>query len=95
MANPEGRVLIDEAEAQQAAKRYAQMEAELQALQQQNEEIMHELQEASECSCDGTRTCKLTLQGSDARICDSNRGAPGSKARPASGVPRDALWYQG
>ena len=29
MANPEGRVLIDEAEAQQAAERYAQMEAEL------------------------------------------------------------------
>ena len=32
MANPEGRVLIDEADAQQAAERYAQMEAELQAL---------------------------------------------------------------
>ena len=32
MANPEGRVMIDEAEAQQAAERYAQMEAELQAL---------------------------------------------------------------
>ena len=46
MANPEGRVLIDEAEAQQAAKHYAQMEAELQALQQRNEEIMQELQEA-------------------------------------------------
>ena len=46
MANPEGRVLIDEAEAQQAAERYAQMETELQALQQQNEEIMRELQEA-------------------------------------------------
>ena len=46
MANPEGRVLIDGAEAQQAAERYAQMEAELQALQQQNEEIMRELQKA-------------------------------------------------
>ena len=46
MANPEGRVLIDEAEAQQATERYAQMEAELQALQQRNEEIMRELQEA-------------------------------------------------
>ena len=32
MANPEGRVLIDKADAQQAAERYAQMEAELQAL---------------------------------------------------------------
>ena len=32
MANPEDRVLIDEADAQQAAERYAQMEAELQAL---------------------------------------------------------------
>ena len=46
MANPEGRVLINEANAQQAAERYAQMEAELQALQQQNAEIMRELQEA-------------------------------------------------
>ena len=46
MANPEGRVLIDEADAQQAAERYAQMETELQALQQRNEEIMRELQEA-------------------------------------------------
>ena len=33
MANPEGRVMIDEADAQQAAERYAQIEAELQALQ--------------------------------------------------------------
>ena len=46
MANPKGRVLIDEADAQQAAERYAQMEAELQALQQRNAEIMRELQEA-------------------------------------------------
>ena len=46
MANPEGRVLIDEAEAQQAAERYARMEAELQALRQRNEEIMRDLQEA-------------------------------------------------
>ena len=46
MANLEGRVLIDEADAQQAAERYAQMEAELQALQQRNAEIMRELQEA-------------------------------------------------
>ena len=46
MANPEGRVMIDEADAQQAAERYAQMEVELQALQQQNAEIMRELQEA-------------------------------------------------
>ena len=46
MANPEGRVLIDKADAQQAAERYAHMEAELQALQQRNAEIMRELQEA-------------------------------------------------
>ena len=29
MANPEGRVVMDEAEVQQAAERYAKMEAEL------------------------------------------------------------------
>ena len=46
MANPEGRVLIDEAEAQQAAECYARMEAELQVLRQRNEEIMRDLQEA-------------------------------------------------
>ena len=46
MVNPEGRVLIDEADAQQAAERYTPMKAELQALQQRNAEIMRELQEA-------------------------------------------------
>ena len=34
MADPEGRVILGEAEAQQAAKRYVKMEAELQALRQ-------------------------------------------------------------
>ena len=37
---------MGEAEAQEAAERYARMEAELQALRQRNEEIMRELQEA-------------------------------------------------
>ena len=46
MADPAGRVIIDEAEAQQAAERYTHMEAELQALRQRNEEIMRDLQEA-------------------------------------------------
>ena len=46
MANPEGRVVMGEAEAQEAAERYARMEAELQALRQRNEDIMRELQEA-------------------------------------------------
>ena len=46
MANPEGRVLIGEAEAQEATERYARMEAELQALRQHNEELMRDLQEA-------------------------------------------------
>ena len=45
MAQPEGRVVLDEAEAQQAAERYAQMEAELQALRQRNEELIRDLQE--------------------------------------------------
>ena len=45
MAQPEGRVVINEVEAQQAAKRYAQMEAELQALQQRNAELICNLQE--------------------------------------------------
>ena len=45
MAQPEGRVGLDEAEAQQAAERYAQMEAELQALRQRNEERIRDLQE--------------------------------------------------
>ena len=40
MANPEGRVIMGEAEAQEAVERYARMEAELQALRQRNEEIM-------------------------------------------------------
>ena len=45
MAHPEGRVVMDEAEAQQAAERYAAMEAELQALRQRNEELMRAIQE--------------------------------------------------
>ena len=45
MAQPEGRVVIDEAEAQQASERYAQMEAELPALQQRNAELTRDLQE--------------------------------------------------
>ena len=45
MANPEGRVVMDEAEAQQAAERYAKMEENLQALRRQNEELMHALGE--------------------------------------------------
>ena len=38
--------MMGEAEAQEAAERYARMEAELQALRQRNEDIMRELQEA-------------------------------------------------
>ena len=39
MANPAGRVVLGEDEAQAAAERYAQMEAELQALRLRNEEL--------------------------------------------------------
>ena len=48
MANPEGRVVMDEAEAQQAAERYAKMETELQALRRQNEELMRAMNEQQE-----------------------------------------------
>ena len=45
MANPKGRVIVGEVEAQEATERYAQMEAELQALRQRNEELMRAVQE--------------------------------------------------
>ena len=45
MANPEGHVVMDEAEAQQAAERYAKMEENLQELRQQNEELVRALGE--------------------------------------------------
>ena len=45
MANPAGHVVLGEEEAQQAAERYATMEAELQALRQRNKELMHAVQE--------------------------------------------------
>ena len=45
MANPAGHVVMGEEEAQQAAERYAAMEAELQALRQRNEELMRAVQE--------------------------------------------------
>ena len=48
MANPARRVVMGEEEAQQAAERYAAMEAELQALRQRNEELMRAVQEQQE-----------------------------------------------
>ena len=39
---------MDEAEAQQAAEHYAKMEADLQALRRQNEELMRALGEQQE-----------------------------------------------
>ena len=48
MANPTGHVVLGEEEAQQAAERYAKMEAELQALRQQNEELARTVQEQQE-----------------------------------------------
>ena len=48
MADIAGRVVMDEAEAQQAAERYAQMEAKLQVLRQRNKELMRTIQEQQE-----------------------------------------------
>ena len=48
MTNPKGCVVLDEAEAQQAAERYAKMEAELQALRQQNKELRGAVREQQE-----------------------------------------------
>ena len=48
MANPAGHVVLGEEEAQQAAERYATMEAELQALRQRNEELTRAVQEQQE-----------------------------------------------
>ena len=48
MANPEGRVLLDEEQARAAEERYARMEATLQELQQQNQELQRCLQEQQE-----------------------------------------------
>ena len=48
MANPAGHVVMGEEEAQQAAERYAAMEAELQALRQRNEELARAVQESQE-----------------------------------------------
>ena len=48
MANPEGRVLLDEEQARAAEERYAWMEATLQELQQQNQELHCRLQEQQE-----------------------------------------------
>ena len=45
MSNSEGRVVMDEAKVQQAAERYAKMEAELQTLRRQNEELMSAVRE--------------------------------------------------
>ena len=48
MANPIGHIVLGEDEAQQATERYAKMEAELQALRQQNAELARTVQEQQE-----------------------------------------------
>ena len=48
MANPKGRVLLDEEQARAAEECYARMEATLQELQQQNQELQRRLQEQQE-----------------------------------------------
>ena len=48
MANPEGRILLDEEQARAAEECYARMEAMLQELQQQNQELQRHLQEQQE-----------------------------------------------
>ena len=48
MANPEGRVLLDEEQAHVSEECYAWMEATLQELQQQNQELQRRLQEQQE-----------------------------------------------
>ena len=45
MGNPTGRVVMDEGDAHAAEERYAALEAELQALRLQNEELKRNLQE--------------------------------------------------
>ena len=48
MANPEGHVLLDEEQARAAEEHYTRMEATLQELQQQNQELQCRLQEQQE-----------------------------------------------
>ena len=48
MANPKGRVLLDEEQAHATEERYARMEATLQELQQQNQELQCCLQQQQE-----------------------------------------------
>ena len=48
MANPEGRILLDEEQVRAAEERYTRMEATLQELQQQNQELQRHLQEQQE-----------------------------------------------
>ena len=48
MANPTGRVVMDEVEERIAEERYVALEAELQAMYLHNEELMRGLQEQEE-----------------------------------------------
>ena len=48
MANPVGRVMMDEDEAHTVQEGYVALEAELQALRQRNEELIRGLQEQQE-----------------------------------------------
>ena len=45
MENPAGHVVLGEEEVQQATKRYANMEAEVQALRLRNKELARTIQE--------------------------------------------------
>ena len=48
MAQPSGRIVLGKDAMQAAAERYTQMEAELQALRQRNEELARTVQEQQE-----------------------------------------------
>ena len=95
MANPAGHVVMGEEEVQQAAERYAAMEAELQALRQRNDELMHAVQEQQDLVAAERVRADRSRKSSDAGIRESNRGALGGTKRAGSTVGGDANWGKG
>ena len=97
---------MEEAEAQQAAERYAKMEAELQALRQQNEELMRALRERQELVAAerlrGDRRARAQMQefaNLTAELLAGQQGPAGTVGRNAlerqSQETRTVRWRQG
>ena len=81
MSNPSGHVVLDEEATHAAKERYVVLEAELQALQARNKELMCSLQVQEEIVAVGMVAGGLASTGSDVRVREPHGRAAGGTKR--------------